>query len=252
MQSPGLWVVTKVTVTPTLDAETLRHATFVDGRERELSLGGRNELQCATAVPGVATECVVSFEVATDAAAGSHLRLARSAQDVRGDDMADVDLGITAAEARTWAARTTGSTVPRRPTSTPPPGHGRPRREDLPAHPADGARRPAPAPRPRRGGERAADGRPLVALRDERRDLGRGRRHRAVRDLGRGAERPGAAARRRPARLDRALRHGDALGRRGGAGPAGLRRVAGPRPRHRRPGRRAVHLPGPAARHRGS
>lgn len=106
MQSPGLWVVTKVTVTPTLDAETLRHATFVDGRERELSLGGRNELQCATAVPGVATECVVSFEVATDAAAGSHLRLARSAQDVRGDDMADVDLGITAAEARGWAART--------------------------------------------------------------------------------------------------------------------------------------------------
>lgn len=106
MQSPGLWVVTKVTVTPTLDAETLRHATFVDGRERELSLGGRNELQCATAVPGVATECVVSFEVATDAAAGSHLRLARSAQDVRGDDMADVDLGITAAEVRAWAART--------------------------------------------------------------------------------------------------------------------------------------------------
>ena len=42
MQSPGLWVVTKVTVTPTLDAETLRHATFVDGRGRELSLGSRN------------------------------------------------------------------------------------------------------------------------------------------------------------------------------------------------------------------
>ncbi len=57
-------------------------------------------------MPGVATECVVSFEVAADAAAGSRLRLARSAQEVRGDDMADVDLGITAAEARAWASRT--------------------------------------------------------------------------------------------------------------------------------------------------
>ena len=106
MQSPGLWVVTTVTVTPTLDAETLRHATFVDGKGRELTQGSRNELRCATAVPGVPTECVVAFEVAVDAAAGSHLRLARSGQEVRGDDMADIDLGITPAQARTWAART--------------------------------------------------------------------------------------------------------------------------------------------------
>ncbi|MFQ6170160.1 hypothetical protein ACK8HX_01015 [Oryzobacter sp. R7] len=106
MQSPGLWVVTRLTVTPTLDAETLRHATFVDGRGRELTLGSRNELSCAAAVPGVATPCVVAFEVATDAAAGSHLRLARSPREVRGDDMADVDLGIGADDVRRWATRT--------------------------------------------------------------------------------------------------------------------------------------------------
>lgn len=106
MQSPGLWVVTHLEVTPTLDAETLRHATLVDGRGRELTLGGRNELRCAATVAGVATTCVVSFEVAPDAAAGSHLRLARSGREVRGDDMADVDLGIGADDASRWAART--------------------------------------------------------------------------------------------------------------------------------------------------
>ncbi|WP_392542686.1 hypothetical protein [Oryzobacter telluris] len=106
MQSPGLWVVTRLSVTPTLDAEPLRHATLVDGRGRELTLGGRNELLCAAPVPGVESECVVSFEVAIAAAAGSHLRVARSGREVRGDDMADIDLGIGADEVRRWAART--------------------------------------------------------------------------------------------------------------------------------------------------
>lgn len=115
MSSPGLWVVTTVSVTPTLDSETLRHATLVDGRGRELSQGARNELRCAATAAGVPTRCVVSFEVAPDAAAGSHLRLARSAQETRGDDMADVDLGITAEEVRRWAARTD------RVTGAPPP-----------------------------------------------------------------------------------------------------------------------------------
>lgn len=106
MQSPGLWVVTRVDVTPTLDSETLRHATLVDGRGRELTQGGRNELTCAAAVPGVATSCVVAFEVATDAAAGSRLRLARSVREIRGDDLAEVDLAIDADDVRRWAART--------------------------------------------------------------------------------------------------------------------------------------------------
>ena len=106
MQSPGLWVVTHVSVTPTLDAETLAHATLVDGRGRELTQGGRNELTCAATMPGVATTCVVAFEVGTEAVAGSHLRLARSGREVRGDDMADIDLGIDADDVRRWAART--------------------------------------------------------------------------------------------------------------------------------------------------
>lgn len=105
-QSPGLWVVTRVSVTPTLDDETLRHAVLVDGSGRELTEGGRNELSCAATVPGVETECVASFEVAADAAVGAHLRLARSGREVRGDDMADVDLAISREDVARWAART--------------------------------------------------------------------------------------------------------------------------------------------------
>ncbi|MBM6400537.1 hypothetical protein [Phycicoccus sonneratiae] len=106
MKSPGLWVVTTLTVTPTLDNLVLANASLVDGRGRELQLGGRNVRLCAAATPGVATACVVAFEVPVDAAAGSRLRVARSAQEIRGDDLLEVDLGITAAEARGWAART--------------------------------------------------------------------------------------------------------------------------------------------------
>jgi hypothetical protein len=105
MQSPGLWVVTTLAVTPRLDRETFLYAQLVDGRGRELDLGGRNELFCAEALPRVETRCVVSFEVPVDAAAGSRLRLARELE-TRGDDLAEVDLGITAQEARDWAART--------------------------------------------------------------------------------------------------------------------------------------------------
>lgn len=105
MQSPGLWVVTTVAVTPRLDDVAVRYAQLVDGKGRELEEGGRNELQCAAAQPRVETVCVVAFEVPVDAAAGSRLRLAR-ADETRGDDLAEIDLGITAQEAREWAART--------------------------------------------------------------------------------------------------------------------------------------------------
>jgi hypothetical protein len=106
MQSPGLWVVTRVSVTPTLDAETVRHATLVDGDGHEFSKGVRNQLSCAATVPGVQTECVVAFEVAAEAAVGAHLRVARAPLDVRGDDVADIDLGISREDVTRWAART--------------------------------------------------------------------------------------------------------------------------------------------------
>ncbi|WP_377641395.1 hypothetical protein [Oryzobacter terrae] len=105
-QSPGLWVVTRLSVTPTLDAVTLRHATLVDRDGRELTKGVRNGLACAATVPGVETQCVVSFEVAADRAVGAHLRVARAPFDVRGDDLADIDLGISGDDVRRWAART--------------------------------------------------------------------------------------------------------------------------------------------------
>lgn len=105
MKSPGLWVVTRLALTPRLDRETLLWAQLVDGEGRELELGGRNELYCAEALPRVETRCVVAFEVPVDAAAGARLRLARELE-TRGDDLAEVDLGITLQQARDWAART--------------------------------------------------------------------------------------------------------------------------------------------------
>jgi hypothetical protein len=105
-ESPGVWVAVRATVEPSVDELTLGYAELRDGRGRVLTKGTRNLLQCEPANPGIEVDCIVAFEVAADAAAGSVLALTRNANDQRADDMAVVDLGITAGEVRSWQGRT--------------------------------------------------------------------------------------------------------------------------------------------------
>lgn len=105
-ESPGVWVAIRATAVPRVDNLSFGYAELVDGKGRTLTGRGRNVLQCALTNPGIATDCIIAFEVATDAAAGSTLRLTRNAYDQRGDDMAVVDLQISAADVRAWTART--------------------------------------------------------------------------------------------------------------------------------------------------
>ena len=79
-------------------------ATAGAGSSRRVA---RNVVECDVVNPGIPGHCLVAFEVDPAALAGSHLALTNNLNDQRGDDMAVVDLRITAAQVATWQARTT-------------------------------------------------------------------------------------------------------------------------------------------------
>ena len=107
MLSPGLWVTAHVDFTPRVDRSTLAYAELRDGQGRVLTAGGRNVVECDVVNPGIPGHCLVAFEVDPAALAGSRLALTGNVNDQRGDDMAVVDLGITAEQVSSWKARTT-------------------------------------------------------------------------------------------------------------------------------------------------
>lgn len=106
MLSPGLWVTAHVEYTPRLDQSGLAYAELRDGRGRVVTAGSRNVVQCDIVNPGIPGHCLVAFEVDPAALAGSHLALTTNRNDQRGDDMAVVDLRITADQVAAWKART--------------------------------------------------------------------------------------------------------------------------------------------------
>lgn len=106
MLSPGLWVTAKVDFTPRVDKSGLAYAELRDGEGRVVTGGTRNVLECDVVNPGIPGHCIVAFEVDPTGLAGSRLALTTNANDQRGDDMAVVDLGITAAQVAQWKART--------------------------------------------------------------------------------------------------------------------------------------------------
>ena len=107
MLSPGLWVTAHIDFTPSVDKVGLAYAELRDGKGRVLSRGPRNVLECKVVNPGIPGHCLVAFEVDPAALPGSRLALTANVNDQRGDDMAVVDLGITAEQVATWSARST-------------------------------------------------------------------------------------------------------------------------------------------------
>lgn len=105
--SPGLWVTAHVDFTPSVDKMGIGYAELRDAHGRVLTRGARNVLTCEVVNPGIPGHCLVAFEVDPTALAGSRLALTRNVNDERGDDMAVVDLGISADDVTAWKSRTT-------------------------------------------------------------------------------------------------------------------------------------------------
>ena len=102
--SPGLWVVARYTVVGTEENTPITFAEMADGEGRAWGLVGRNANSCAESPPGVAVHCTVYVEVPPDALPTLRLRLARLSSDTRFDALAEIDLGLTSADAEAFAS----------------------------------------------------------------------------------------------------------------------------------------------------
>lgn len=103
----GIWLVLDVTVTahgePRKLPEAWRRIVATDGRH----FGGRQALftSCGTLQPGLATTCQFVFELPTDGLAGARLEIWAENPD-EPDDVADIDLAISAEQAEVLAGET--------------------------------------------------------------------------------------------------------------------------------------------------
>lgn len=101
--SPGVWVVARYTVVADRETTAVTLAELEDAEGRLWTLSGRNANACLAGPPGVETHCAAYFEVPLDALPSLRLHLARESRDTRYDVMADVDLGLTVADADDFA-----------------------------------------------------------------------------------------------------------------------------------------------------
>lgn len=104
LSSPGVWLVVPVRITARGEPRTLGYAA-VRGSDGTLYVAGgfgRGGFAPGTAQPGVPREADVAIELPADAVAGAHLVLALDPYDHRRDDLADIDLGLTQADAERW------------------------------------------------------------------------------------------------------------------------------------------------------
>ncbi len=101
--SPGLWVVVRYTVVPEAENASVTFAELADGDGRVWGLVGRNANACTAGPPGLAVHCTAYLEVPPDAFPTLRLRLARQSRDLRFDAVAEIDLGLTDADAEAFA-----------------------------------------------------------------------------------------------------------------------------------------------------
>ena len=114
MVSPGVWVVAHYSFVPTQENAQITFAEMRDDQDRSWGLVGRNANSCLEAPPGLTAHCTVFMEVPPEALPTLRLRLARLARDTRFDAVAEVDLGLSAADAEDVAtAPTYGIPLPR-------------------------------------------------------------------------------------------------------------------------------------------
>ncbi|MGY4642717.1 hypothetical protein [Cellulomonas sp. URHB0016] len=106
LSTPGVWLTVPLTIEATGQPRLLGFAELRggDGRTYAVSLGGRSWFLPGTAQPGVPRYATLRVELPPEALAGSHLLIGLDGKDQRRDDVADIDLGLTRADADAWAA----------------------------------------------------------------------------------------------------------------------------------------------------
>lgn len=100
--SPGVWVLARYTVVADRENTPITFAELEDGQGRIWKTSGRNVNRCLAGPPGVEARCAAYFEVPVEALPTLRLHLARESRDTRYDVVADVDLGLTAADAEAF------------------------------------------------------------------------------------------------------------------------------------------------------
>jgi hypothetical protein len=105
LATPGVWLVVPVTVEAKGSPRALAFAELLggDGRTYTVFTSGRSSFLPGTAQPGVPRYATLRVEVPPEALPGAHLRLGLDVEDQRFDDVADVDLGLTQADADAWS-----------------------------------------------------------------------------------------------------------------------------------------------------
>lgn len=98
MVTPGVWLLVRYTVTAEQENTAITYVELEHEDGRLWTLAGRNSNLCTESPPGVPTHCAAYFEVPVDAGPGVTLRMARLAGDTRYDALAEVDLGLAAAD----------------------------------------------------------------------------------------------------------------------------------------------------------
>lgn len=106
LATPGVWLTVPLTIEALGQPRALGFAELVggDGRTYAITTSGRSAFLPGAAQPGVPRYATVRVEVPRQAVAGARLRLGLHARDQRHDDVADIDLGLTRADADAWSA----------------------------------------------------------------------------------------------------------------------------------------------------
>lgn len=106
LATPGVWLTVPLTIEVLGRPRALGFAELVggDGRTYAISTGGRSSFLPGTAQPRVPRYATVRVEVPPAALPGARLRVGQDPYDQRRDDLAEIDLGLTQADADAWAA----------------------------------------------------------------------------------------------------------------------------------------------------
>ncbi|MET0931106.1 MAG: hypothetical protein ABWX74_16415 [Aeromicrobium sp.] len=107
IRSPGVAVVLAFDFVSRGESSSIRYGELRDGSGRVTIFGpsgDRNEVTCPGGPVGIVVHCTAVVEADPETLAGSVLGLAVDDLDPRYDDLALVDLDVSAADVRTWRA----------------------------------------------------------------------------------------------------------------------------------------------------
>lgn len=121
LATPGVWLTVPLTIEALGKPRALGFAELHggDGRTYTVFTSGRSSFLPGTTQPGVPRYATLRVEVPPQAVPGARLRVGLDLDDQRRDDVADVDLGLTQADAAAWAADST-PVVAHAPSDDPP------------------------------------------------------------------------------------------------------------------------------------